>query len=140
MKAAWVVALVAAIVGGMFGARVGDADASLKNRTLKHQCDGRTMPRSVHIQVAKVAPKWANDPAFDDLLCRESNYGRDTLNDSSGACGWGQFLPCGKSVGPLKGCGLGPVRHQLRCMIAYTRSRYKTAANALAFHRQNGYY
>ncbi|WP_455749236.1 aggregation-promoting factor C-terminal-like domain-containing protein [Loigolactobacillus coryniformis] len=51
------------------------------------------------------------------------------------ACGVAQELPCGKS-----GCTLGDGACQVNWMNSYVMERYKSWANAVAFHDANNWY
>lgn len=70
-----------------------------------------------------------------ELIRRESNCNPNAVNPSSGACGIGQELPCGKS-----GCKLGDGACQVAWMKRYVTSRYGSFANAIAFHNAKGWY
>jgi len=69
------------------------------------------------------------------LIMKESTCNPSAVNPSSGACGLGQQLPCGKwahtwnePVGALKD------------MNGYVMARYGSWANALNFHLANNWY
>lgn len=73
--------------------------------------------------------------AVDVLIHKESSWNPNAVNPSSGACGLGQQLPCGKwahtwnePIGALKDA------HQ------YVLARYGSWANALDFHKRNNWY
>lgn len=70
-----------------------------------------------------------------DLINRESHCNPYSVNKSSGACGVGQELPCGKS-----GCELGDGACQVRWMNGYVLGRYGSWANAIAHHNATGWY
>lgn len=71
----------------------------------------------------------------NELIRRESGCDPNVVNRSSGACGVAQELPCGKS-----GCSLGDGACQVRWMNSYVLQRYKSWANAVAFHDRNNWY
>jgi len=69
------------------------------------------------------------------LITKESGCDPNVVNPSSGACGIGQELPCGKS-----GCSLGDGACQVRWMQSYVFGRYGSWAAAVAFHQAHNYY
>lgn len=69
------------------------------------------------------------------LIGRESGCNPNAVNKSSGACGVGQELPCGKS-----GCSLGDGACQVRWMNGYVLGRYGSWANAVAHSTSVGWY
>jgi hypothetical protein len=69
------------------------------------------------------------------LINKESGCNPNAVNSSSGACGVGQELPCGKS-----GCSLGDGACQVRWMNSYVLGRYGSWAAAVAFHQSHNYY
>ena len=69
------------------------------------------------------------------LINKESGCNPNAVNSSSGACGVGQELPCGKS-----GCSLGDGACQVKWMSSYVSGRYGTWANAVAWHLSHGWY
>lgn len=70
-----------------------------------------------------------------ELIRRESGCNPHAVNPSSGACGIGQQLPCGKWAGawndPIAG---------LQAMNSYVIGRYGSWENALAWHNANNWY
>lgn len=70
-----------------------------------------------------------------ELIRRESGCNPRAVNQSSGACGVAQELPCGKS-----GCSLGDGACQVRWMNKYVHDRYGSWAGAVAFHNANNWY
>lgn len=70
-----------------------------------------------------------------ELIRRESTCNPNAVNPSSGACGIGQQLPCGKWAGqwndPIAG---------LQGMNSYVMGRYGSWEAALAFHDRNNWY
>ena len=71
----------------------------------------------------------------NELIRKESNCRVDATNPSSGAYGIPQALPASK----IAHCGNDPVC-QIKWMDKYCKERYGSWANALAFHRNNGWY
>lgn len=71
-----------------------------------------------------------------DLLQRESSWNPLAVNQSSGACGLFQALPCAKMA-----CDdLENINCQALWGSAYIKARYGTAQKAIAFHDQKGWY
>lgn len=64
----------------------------------------------------------------DYIVGRESGWNPNAVNRSSGACGLGQQLPCGKWAGAWN----DPVA-ALRAMHGYALGRYGSWAGAYAF-------
>lgn len=73
--------------------------------------------------------------AARELIRRESNCNPQAVNQSSGACGVAQELPCGKS-----GCTWGDGACQVRWMDSYVKERYGSWGSAVGFHDRNNYY
>lgn len=71
----------------------------------------------------------------DYLVTRESGWNPNAVNASSGACGLGQQLPCGKWAGAWN----DPVA-ALKGMHSYVLGRYGSWANAVAHSQANGWY
>jgi hypothetical protein len=88
--------------------------------------------------VAQAAPAAAAAPAWDGscgdnsyanyIYSHESGCNPSAINSSSGACGIGQELPCGKS-----GCSLGNYACQNAYFTNYAISRYGSWAGAYQF-------
>ena len=70
-----------------------------------------------------------------ELIRRESNCNPYSVNGSSGACGVGQALPCGKT-----GCDMGDGACQTIWMSQYVIGRYGSWAAALQHSYQYGWY
>lgn len=70
-----------------------------------------------------------------ELIRKESGCNPNAINNSSGACGVAQELPCGKS-----GCQLGDGACQVVWMNRYVLSRYGSWLAALQFHYRNNWY
>lgn len=71
----------------------------------------------------------------DSIVTRESGWNPNAVNASSGACGLGQQLPCGKWAGAWN----DPVA-ALRAMNGYVVGRYGGWPQAVAFWNSNGWY
>jgi hypothetical protein len=69
------------------------------------------------------------------LIMRESGCNPNAVNRSSGACGIGQQLPCGKWPHVWN----DPVGAMID-MQGYVFARYGSWANAVAFHNAHNYY
>ncbi len=69
------------------------------------------------------------------LIARESGCNPYAVNQSSGACGVGQALPCGKT-----GCEMGDGACQTRWMNQYVIGRYGSWSAALGHSYANGWY
>jgi hypothetical protein len=71
----------------------------------------------------------------DSIVTRESGWNPNAVNRSSGACGLGQQLPCGKWAGAWN----DPVA-ALRAMTGYVNARYGGWAGAVAFWNTHHWY
>lgn len=71
----------------------------------------------------------------DQIVSRESGWNPNAVNPSSGACGLGQQLPCGKWAGAWN----DPVA-ALRAMNGYVVGRYGSWQGAVAFWNANHWY
>ena len=71
----------------------------------------------------------------DSIVSRESSWNPNSVNKSSGACGLGQQLPCGKWPGAWN----NPI-HALRAMNQYVLARYGSWQNAVGFWNKNHWY
>ena len=71
----------------------------------------------------------------DSIVTRESGWNPNAVNASSGACGLGQQLPCGKWAGAWN----DPVA-ALVAQHGYVKARYGSYANAVAFWNANHWY
>ncbi len=71
----------------------------------------------------------------DYLVQRESGWNPNAVNSSSGACGLGQQLPCGKWAGAWNDPVAG-----LNGMQGYVMSRYGSWAAAVAHSQSRGWY
>lgn len=91
--------------------------------------------------VAGTCQDWMNAAGIADqasayaLIMRESSCNPNAVNPSSGACGIGQQLPCGKWEHQWN----DPVGAMID-MQNYVFARYGSWANALQFHYANGWY
>ena len=71
----------------------------------------------------------------DSIVARESGWNPNAVNPSSGACGLGQQLPCGKWPGAWN----DPVA-ALQAMNGYVEGRYGGWAGAYSFWQANHWY
>lgn len=87
-----------------------------------------TEPKAI-AQVKAASYGWTGDQwhALEHLWHKESGWNPDAYNDSSGACGIPQAVPCSKIPNPAD------VHSQLDWGLAYIQSRYGTPSKALAF-------
>ena len=76
--------------------------------------------------------QWGN---ADWLVTKESGWNPNAVNRSSGACGLGQQLPCGKWAGAWN----DPVS-SLNGMHGYVMGRYGSWANAVNHSKAKGWY
>jgi len=65
---------------------------------------------------------------FVTLIHNESGWNINSVNQTSGACGLGQALPCSKL-----GLARGNVEGEIEWIIGYIKNRYQTPSRALAF-------
>jgi preprotein translocase subunit SecF len=70
-----------------------------------------------------------------ELIRRESGCNPNAVNPSSGACGIGQQLPCGKWAGAWNDPVAGIIG-----MNSYVMGRYGSWENALAWHDSHNWY
>lgn len=73
--------------------------------------------------------------AVDSIVSRESSWNPNAVNPSSGACGLGQQLPCGKWAGAWN----DPVA-ALKAQYQYVIDRYGGYPQAVAFWEANHWY
>ena len=73
--------------------------------------------------------------AVDSIVSRESGWNPNAVNSSSGACGLGQQLPCGKWAGAWN----DPVA-ALKAQYGYVKARYGGYPQAVAFWNSNHWY
>ena len=74
-------------------------------------------------------------PYVDFIVSHESGWNQNAVNKSSGACGLGQQLPCGKWAGAWN----DPVA-ALKAMTVYVSARYGGWAGAVAFWQAHNWY
>ncbi len=85
---------------------------------------------------AKIVEYFGDDSMVaGELISRESSLNPHAINPTSGACGLGQALPCGKME-----CSLDDVDCQLAWVKEYIDARYGDVQTALAFHDRNNWY
>lgn len=71
----------------------------------------------------------------DFIVSKESGWNPSAVNASSGACGLGQQLPCGKWAGAWN----DPVA-ALQAQHGYVKDRYGSYAGAVGFWQSNSWY
>lgn len=101
---------------------------------------GGTIPSGNHQNLMKEAgipSSWFNDMNW--LVTTESGWKTNATNPSSGAYGLPQSLPGSKMASAGSDWRTNPVT-QLKWMYDYVSGRYGTAANAVRFHKINGWY
>lgn len=138
-----------------------DIESSLKEERLKtdeNRKEIESLKASLQVKKAKsqtvqhsvaVAPVTGNKASWlaasgipehewsyvDSIVTRESGWNPNAVNKSSGACGLGQQLPCGKWSGAWN----DPVA-ALKAMNGYVHGRYGSWAGAVAFWGVNHWY
>lgn len=70
-----------------------------------------------------------------ELVGRESSWNPNAVNQSSGACGLAQSLPCSKI-----GDNWNDPVVALKWMNSYIQNRYGSWKNAIDFHYANNWY
>jgi len=95
----------------------------------KHETFGGTCSEWI------IAAGIADTGSASELIRRESNCNPYSVNGSSGACGVGQALPCGKT-----GCEMGDGACQTIWMNQYVIGRYGSWAAALRHSDLYGWY
>ena len=109
------------------------AEAALQAVTPKVQASSVTGTKADWMTQAGIPEsEWAN---VDSIVTRESGWNPNAVNKSSGACGLGQQLPCGKWAGAWN----DPVA-ALRAMTGYVNARYGGWAGAVAFWNSRHWY
>lgn len=109
------------------------AEAALQAVTPKAQASSVTGTKADWMAQAGIPEsEWAN---VDSIVSRESGWNPNAVNKSSGACGLGQQLPCGKWAGAWN----DPVA-ALRAMTGYVNARYGGWSGAVAFWNSRHWY
>lgn len=107
----------------------------------KSSSDSKTTYVAAAAPVSGSCQDWMNAAGITDqvnahiLIMRESGCNPNAVNPSSGACGIGQQLPCGKWPHPWN----DPIGGMID-MQNYVFARYGTWADAVAFSTANGWY
>lgn len=101
---------------------------------VKNPYDERS-PKGIGWELVKA--KWGPEEwgSFEELIMRESGWNPYSINQSSGACGLGQSLPCNKMKADL-----WDYEAQLNWIVSYISQRYGTPAKALQYHEAQGWY
>ena len=124
----------------------GEEDIKTKEEPEPKQAKQSLVSKNSTIKVEQKATSgtcqdWMKSAGISDtasaytLIMRESGCNPNAVNPSTGACGIGQQLPCGK----WKHTWNDPVG-AMKDMQTYVFSRYGSWANALAFHNSHGWY
>lgn len=90
----------------------------------------QSVDRNIPLRVSQVYH--SEDYYVNWIIQHESGGNPNSVNASSGACGLFQKIPCNVP--------LGNVSAQMADGLAYIKSRYGTAANAVAFWKSHGWY
>jgi hypothetical protein len=90
-----------------------------------------------HPKVVGLIKYWSGDqwPLLVELYSRESSLNPGAVNQSSGACGLPQALPCSKMA-----CSLDDIDCQLAWGLSYISKRYGTPQAALNHSYMTGWY
>jgi len=70
-----------------------------------------------------------------EIIARESSFNNYAINQSSGACGLAQALPCSKMA-----CSLDDIECQLKWIKSYINNRYGSVKKALNHHNAVNWY
>lgn len=103
------------------------------------------MGASVCSALAWTRREWAANRALHELLRRESSWSPNAVNESSGACGLFQRLPCpweyyGGGGGAADDRVYATALAQAHNGVRYIDGRYGTPERALAFHDSHNWY
>jgi len=99
---------------------------------------GSSMSRIICASLARRQPAWASNWSLHELLRRESGWGMNAINPSSGACGLFQFLPCRWPI--INGVVSATADQQIDAGVRYISFRYRSPEGALAHHNAVGWY
>lgn len=124
------------------------AQRYLVNLHIVNKCDastyqGRSPDRAIcwsllrAFQRQGALRRWAAYPSTLKLLRVESGYAHRALNPSSGACGLGQMLPCGKYGA---GTCWPTLNEQATCFVRYVLGRYHTPGAAWRYWTNHHWY
>lgn len=116
-------------------ARIASEQAAQKPKAQATSAPAAQISGDKHSWLAASGIPEAHWGHVDAIVTRESGWNPNAVNASSGACGLGQQLPCGKWAGQWN----NPV-HALRAMNQYVLARYGSWQNAVGFWNKNHWY
>lgn len=116
-------------------ARIASEQAAQKPKAQATSAPAAQISGDKHSWLAASGIPQAHWGYVDSIVSRESSWNPNAINKSSGACGLGQQLPCGKWPGAWN----DPVA-ALRAMNSYVVGRYGGWPQAVAFWNSNHYY
>lgn len=116
-------------------ARIASEQAAQKPKAQATSAPAAQISGDKHSWLAASGIPQAHWGYVDSIVSRESSWNPNAVNKSSGACGLGQQLPCGKWPGAWN----DPVA-ALRAMNSYVVGRYGGWPQAVAFWNSNHYY
>lgn len=116
-------------------ARIASEQAAQKPKAQATSAPAAQISGDKHSWLAASGIPQAHWGYVDSIVSRESSWNPNAINKSSGACGLGQQLPCGKWAGAWN----DPVA-ALRAMNSYVVGRYGGWPQAVAFWNSNGWY
>lgn len=116
-------------------ARIASEQAAQKPKAQATSAPAAQISGDKHSWLAASGIPQAHWGYVDSIVSRESSWNPNAINKSSGACGLGQQLPCGKWAGAWN----DPVA-ALRAMNGYVNGRYGGWPQAVAFWNSNGWY
>ncbi len=116
-------------------ARIASEQAAQKPKAQATSAPAAQISGDKHSWLAASGIPEAHWGHVDAIVTRESGWNPNAVNASSGACGLGQQLPCGKWAGAWN----DPVA-ALRAMNGYVNGRYGGWPQAVAFWNSNGWY
>lgn len=116
-------------------ARIASEQAAQKPKAQATSAPAAQISGDKHSWLAASGIPQAHWGYVDSIVSRESSWNPNAINKSSGACGLGQQLPCGKWPGAWN----DPVA-ALRAMNSYVVGRYGGWPQAVAFWNSNGWY
>ena len=116
-------------------ARIASEQAAQKPKAQATSAPAAQISGDKHSWLAASGIPQAHWGYVDSIVSRESGWNPNAVNKSSGACGLGQQLPCGKWAGAWN----DPVA-ALRAMNSYVVGRYGGWPQAVAFWNSNGWY
>lgn len=116
-------------------ARIASEQAAQKPKAQATSAPAAQISGDKHSWLAASGIPEAHWGYVDAIVTRESGWNPNAVNASSGACGLGQQLPCGKWPGQWN----NPI-HALRAMNQYVLARYGSWQNAVGFWNKNHWY